>query len=197
MARFRIFKGQMNIMENTLQELDSNIKRVRADFYNSLQHSPEEKSIRQLEEKYNIRLPRDLKAFYFWKNGQESCCYEAFVNNSTFIPLEEALDTAQEFTSMIGTDFDIENWWNRNWIPVFHNGGGSYICYDLDGTFTGNKGQILEFWNRDSDRNVIASSLENFLKQINSLYRESSAENSDEFFTVEYEDGFPVKFSVE
>jgi hypothetical protein len=32
------------------------------------------------------------------------------VNNSMFIPLEEALEIAQELTGMIGTDFEMENW---------------------------------------------------------------------------------------
>lgn len=62
------------------------------------------------------------------------------------IPLKEALDISQKLSAMIGTDFEIENWWNEHWIPVFHNGGGDYICYDTKGIFTGNKGQIIEFW---------------------------------------------------
>ncbi len=112
------------------------------------------------------------------------------------MPLEQALDAAQELTSMIGTDFDIENWWNRHWIPIFHNGGGSYICYDTEGIFTGNKGQILEFWNRDADRNVIASSLESFLKQLNDYYKGLSADHTDEFIAVEKENGYPLNFSL-
>lgn len=112
-----------------------------------------------------------------------------------FIPLEEALDIAQELTSMIGTDFEIENWWNENWIPIFHNGGGDYICYDLKGIFTGKKGQILEFWNRDNDRNSIGENLEDFLSQLNSYYEEKSG-NLDEFLTIEYKKGYPKKFIV-
>ena len=30
----------------------------------------------------------------------------------------------------------IDNWWNENWIPIFHNGGGGHICYDMIGIFT-------------------------------------------------------------
>ncbi|WP_312285623.1 SMI1/KNR4 family protein [Chryseobacterium gleum] len=183
-------------MESTLQELDIHLKRIRPDFYTSLQDSLGEKAINKMEEKYNMQIPQDLKALYLWKNGQESSSYDAFVNNSVFMPLEQALDTAQELTSMIGTDFDIENWWNRHWIPIFHNGGGSYICYDTEGIFTGNKGQILEFWNRDADRNVIASSLESFLKQLNDYYKGLSADDTDEFIAVEKENGYPLNFSL-
>ncbi|MBO9691027.1 SMI1/KNR4 family protein [Chryseobacterium sp.] len=183
-------------MENTLQELDIHIKRLRPDFYDSLQDPLEEKDIQALEEQYKIRIAEDLKKLYRWKNGQESSSYEVFVNNSMLMTLENALNTAQELTAMIGTDFDIENWWNRHWIPIFHNGGGSYICYDFEGTFTGNKGQIIEFWNRDPDRNVIASNLESFLKQLNDYYTRLSEDDADEFFTVEGQNGFPLRFYV-
>lgn len=183
-------------MEKTLQRLDSHIKKLRPDFYKSLQEPLSKEEIQRMEEQYNVQIPEDLKAFYQWKNGQESSCYDSFVNNSMFIPLDEALETAEELTSMIGTDFEIENWWNRNWIPVFHNGGGSYLCYDREGIFTGNRGQILEFWNRDHDRNVIAPDFQHFLEQLNIYYTGKSAEEFDGFFDVEDIDGFPKRFIV-
>lgn len=173
--------------------MNSHIQKLRPEFYSNLNAPLDDHDIQSLERKYNIQIPEDLKTLYLWKNGQESGCYEAFVNNSMFIPLEEALEIAQELTGMIETDFEMENWWNENWIPVFHNGGGSYICYDLKGIFTGNKGQILEFWNRDNDRNVMAFSLTHFLNQLNLYYEEQSGE-FDEFFTVEHENGFPKRF---
>ncbi len=196
MTRFCIFlMNRKNEMERILEILNSHIQKLRPEFYSNLNAPLDDHDIQHFERKYNIQIPEDLKILYLWKNGQESSCYEAFVNNSMFIPLEEALEIAQELTGMIGTDFEMENWWNENWIPVFHNGGGSYICYDLRGIFTGNKGQILQFWNRDNDRNVIASSLTHFLNQLSRYYEEQSGE-FDEFFTVEYEKGFPKRFNA-
>jgi cell wall assembly regulator SMI1 len=184
-----------NAMEKILEMLDSHLQQFRPELYSHLNAPLEDHNILNLEKQYGIQIPEDLRMLYQWKNGQESSCYEAFINNSTFIPLEEALDINQELTGMIGTDFERENWWNENWIPVFHNGGGSYICYDIKGIYTGNKGQIIEFWNRDRDRNVIAAGLTNFLNQLNGYYEERSDE-FDEFFTVEYEKGFPKKFTA-
>lgn len=183
-------------MEEILEILDVNIKKCRPEFYTHLNGALSNYNIQELEKQYNIQLPEDLKMLYQWKNGQENSCYDAFVNNSMFIPLEEALELAQEFTSMIGTDFEIKNWWNENWIPIFHNGGGDYICYDTKGIFTGKEGQILEFWNRDNDRNVIASGLEDFLSQLNRYYQGKSGE-LDEFFTIESKKGFPKVFTVD
>lgn len=183
-------------MENTLQTLDVLIKNFRPEFYACLKASLKNTEILSLEEQFKRQIPDDLKAFYQWKNGQESTCYEAFINNSMFLPLGEALDIADELTSMIGTDFEAENWWNKSWIPIFHNGGGSYICYDTEGTFTGSKGQIIEFWNRDKDRNVIAANLSDFLKQLNRYYTEKPMEEWDEFFTVDHREGFPKRFTA-
>ncbi|WP_412850690.1 SMI1/KNR4 family protein [Chryseobacterium sp. PMSZPI] len=184
-------------MKKTLKQLDSNIKGIRPEFYNCLNNPLEENELQKMENQFNILIPNDLKELYGWKNGQESSCFDAFVNNSMFIPLEESLDIASELNSMIGTDFEIENWWNKNWIPIFHNGGGDYTCYDLEGVFTGNKGQIIEFWHRDNDRNVIAPDLDSFFNQLNKYYAKKSALDCDEFFTIERQDGFPRNFIVE
>ena len=62
---------------------DSYVENLRPELYTDLQ-SP---------------LSADLKALYRWKNGQINTNYEAFVNNSTFFPLEEALDSLKVLLS--------------------------------------------------------------------------------------------------
>lgn len=183
-------------MEKTLHKLDQNLSSLRPEFYKNLKESLKDTEIESLEKKYNIVLPEDLKALYKWKNGQESNDYESFVNNSMFLALDEALDIASENTSMIGFDFEIENWWNTKWIPLFHNGGGDYICYDCEGTFTGQPGQIIEFWHADNDRNSIAPNLETFLSQLNSYYESNEIKDFDEYFEIEKPAGYPKEFIV-
>jgi cell wall assembly regulator SMI1 len=184
-------------MSDIFQKLDSHIATLRPEFYASLQPPLNDNAINILEEKYNIKIPSDLRALYKWKNGQGDHCYEAFVNNSTFIPLDQALDTAIENSSMIGFDFEIQNWWNEQWIPIFHNGGGDYICYDLGGLFTGQQGQLIEFWHADNDRNVISPSLETFISKLNDYYNTTPKTDFDEYFEIENIDGYPKKFIVD
>lgn len=183
-------------MDSTLQKLNQNLLSLRPEFYKSLNEPLNDKHIEALEKKYNIVLPEDVKVLYKWKNGQADTRFESFVNNSMFISLEDALNTASENTSMIGFDFEIENWWNAKWIPLFHNGGGDYICYDCDGTFTGHAGQIIEFWHADNDRNVIAPNLESFLSQLNLYYEINKNKDFDEYFEVEKSTGYPKQFIV-
>jgi cell wall assembly regulator SMI1 len=130
-------------MKTQLTILEQQIKTSRPEYYKQLQPGLSNEQIQALQEKHNITLPDDLTELYKWRNGQENNCYEAFVNNSMFIPLESALETAVENTSMIGLDFEIENWWHKDWIPLFDNGGGDLICYDLGGIFKNDPGQLI------------------------------------------------------
>ena len=80
--------------------------------------------------------------------------------------------------------FEIENWWNENWLPIFSNGGGNYICYDVKGVFTKQKGQLVEYWNKNNDRNVITPTLTTFLRSLNQYYEKTSINNFDEYFDI-------------
>ncbi|WP_299259367.1 SMI1/KNR4 family protein [uncultured Aquimarina sp.] len=171
-------------MKTEIKKLDSNLREKRPEYYSKLQKPLSEAEIYDLEVKYSITLPEDLKELYLWKNGQEYTCYESFVNNSQFEPLEQVLSGNQELTEMIGYDFEIENWWNKNWLPIFSNGGGSYICYDTEGIFTKQKGQLISYWNEYNDRNVIAPSLFDFIKSLNEYYKETPASEFDEYFNI-------------
>lgn len=184
-------------MKNQLELLDIHLKRSRPEFYSRLNEPLKMEEIQVLEERFNITLPVDLKELYQWKNGQKNGCYESFVNNSMFLQLEEALDSAQELTSMIGSDFEAENWWNENWIPIFHNGGGDNICYDMGGTFTGQQGQLIEFWHADNDRNIIFPNLQCFIEAIINFYETKNLADFDEFFTVDNVKIFYKSFRVQ
>lgn len=171
-------------MKNELQVLDKNIREKRPEYYAKLQDPLTARQIADLELKYKITLPNDVKQLYLWKNGQQYDNYAAFANNSMFEPLENVLNSGQELTGMIGYEFLFENWWNPSWLPLFSNGGGAYICYDREGTFTGVKGQILEYWNSDNDRNVIAPDLPTFLKVLNTYYQETEVADFDAYFSI-------------
>ncbi|HVI43705.1 MAG TPA: SMI1/KNR4 family protein [Chitinophaga sp.] len=177
-----------------LETLDTQLSALRPSYYSQLAPALTGDAIQALEKKYATTLPSDVRQLYLWKNGQQPNCYEAFVNNSLFVSLEEMLDTAQELTSMIGSDFDVDNWWNAGWLPLFHNGGGSRICYDMNGIFTARKGQLIEYWNADSDRNVISPDLDTFLASLSQYYATTPPEAFDEFFIIDPPQGFPERF---
>ncbi|MEP2278258.1 SMI1/KNR4 family protein [Maribacter sp.] len=171
-------------MKTELKKLENHLKEKRPEYYSKLQKPLSEAQILDLETTYEIKLPHDLKELYLWKNGQMSNCYQPFVNNSLFEPLEQVLSGNKEFTQMIGYDFEIENWWNKAWLPIFGNGGGSYICYDIEGIFTEQSGQLIEYWNEYDDRPVIAPDLLSFIEKLNQYYEETPMEEFDEYFDI-------------
>lgn len=191
-----IFQASKQRFKMEINILDQHLSRLRPEFYKNLLPPLQALEIQELEQQYQMNLPEDLKNLYSWKNGQSISSFDSFVNNSTFLSLQEALEIAAELTGMIGYDFEIENWWNRNWIPLFHNGGGDYICYDLEGLFTGNAGQLITFWHADADRDVIAPTLEEFLKAINRYYELTPVTSYDEFFEADEIEGYPIRFEV-
>lgn len=178
-------------MKTPLEILDRQLAKLRPEYYKQLQPGLSAAQIQALQEKYNIKLSEDVIELYKWRNGQPDSCYEAFVNNSMFVPLESALESAAEYTGMIGTDFETENWWHKDWIPLFHNGGGDLICYDMGGLFTNNPGQLIEFWHADHDRNVIAPSLTAFLDALIAYYKEGAL---DEYYEAKDIEGYPLKY---
>lgn len=181
-------------MKAQLEILDKQLATLRPEYYKQLQPGLSDNEIQALQQQYNITLPEDLITLYKWRNGQQDACYESFVNNSSFLSLESALDTAEEFTGMIGFDFEIENWWHKDWIPLFNNGGGDLICYDMGGLFTDNPGQLIEFWHADNDRNIITPSLSTFLDTLIAYYK---AGQLDEYCQVENPEGYPKSYIVE
>ena len=115
------------------------------------------------------------------------------------MPLENVFNSKETMDGMIGSDFEIENWWNENWFPLFENYGGDNICYDNEGTFTGQCGQIVEFWHADNDRNVIYPDLLSFLEAVAKFYDSIPVEDFDDHLDYEIKspEGFPLRFIVE
>lgn len=156
----------MASIESVLEKIDQYLKTNRPEYYAILNPPLTNEEVAALEKEYNIQLPADLKALYQWKNGHsEEYFSENFIDLNQFFSLDISLKMAREHTEMIGLDFTLENWWNKHWVPVIMEGSDFY-CYDLEGTFTGNKGQIIRFIHDDNWRPVVAPGLVAFLEHV-------------------------------
>jgi cell wall assembly regulator SMI1 len=180
-----------------IAQLDSRLSEVRPDYYKKLNQGISDETLNLLEEKYNRKIPVEMKYLYKWKNGQQG--YRSFVNNSCFLPLETVLKNAEELNKMIGKDFQQKNWWNENWLLIFENGNGSGMGIDLEGVFTNQPYQIIEFWAKNSIRRVLYPNLETLLQKIIEMYENEAEELTDPFALEDYTQfpsGFPLKFDV-
>lgn len=183
-------------MDPILITLDQYILAKRPAYHADLLPGLSADAIHALEVKYDVVLPAALRQLYSWHNGQQATNYEAFINNSTFLSLEHALDTAAELTAMIGTDFEFPDYWHAHWIPIFSNGGGDYICYDPQGSFGRTPGQLIEFWHKDQDRVIIAPDLHSLLAALMNFYEQLDVDAGEEYFTVADLPGYPFTFCI-
>lgn len=124
--------------------------------------------ILKLEKTLNVKLPDDYIACLKIHNGQDEDVGGIF-DNSEFLSTHAIIEqhsiwkklhksgTFDKFES--NPSVGIKNtWWNNNWIPFTHNGGGDHYCIDLDPTSEGNKGQIITMWHDMSERDLLAPS---------------------------------------
>jgi cell wall assembly regulator SMI1 len=163
-------------MKEIIQKIDAHLKKNAPVVYQSLNPPLTAAQIHELEVKHKITLPPDLKEIYLWKNGQNlEGDYNSFFGNKTLLPLEQALATRDELNEMLfaknrEVEFQTPNWWNKDWIPLFENGGGDYVCYDAAGVFTNKTGQILDYYHDEYYRMVNAPSLVLFLEAVQRVY---------------------------
>lgn len=139
----------------------------------------------ELEEE--IKIPPALQNFYKVQNVEYDAVTSAFqflINNWTYdlIPFEDIKDEWNSIQDLqfdeddlpeLEIDFDkikTNNYANPKWIPFATGRNGDYLIYDTDPAEKGKFGQIIELQNESWERNIVAESLEELLKnEINNL----------------------------
>ncbi len=78
-----------------------------------------------------------------------------------------------------------------------------HLCLDLEGSFTGNPGQLVRFWHDDAQRPIEAPDLEAWLRWYLASVREAADERDDPSQPVDVEfgapsiPGYPIRTSAE
>lgn len=182
-----LFGGQVQgqSLPATLAEIEVLIAEKRPELSASLNEPLSLAQISALEAEYGVTLPADLRALYVWHNGQNQQRFDVFADNMQFLPLENALRVKAELDGMIGYDFELENWWNANWFPVFDNGAGNYVAVDSQGVHTGNAGQLVLFYHDWEKRTIVAGDMTSYFHGVLRYYRSTAAEDMDEFHALD------------
>lgn len=122
------------------------------------------------ERRFGLELPDAVRDLYRLANGQPSNA-AGIEGSFVIMSLDEAVDAASflnsEFPdginahapndSFVEADRGVRStWWSRHWIPVMHNGGGDYLCADLDPAEGGSKGQIISYYHDEMFRSLVA-----------------------------------------
>ncbi|MGZ7440932.1 SMI1/KNR4 family protein [Paenibacillus sp. TH7-28] len=138
-----------------------------------LRPGADEAEFEHAEKALGLKFPEEMKTFYQVHNGQDSDLgSEPFVRNLTLSPLGEIVENwnflreefeADEMEPDIGQEIK-PLLWNDKWIPIAYNGGGDYLCLDMDPAEAGQVGQVLYFWHDWGNRSVEAASLFSFIQ---------------------------------
>lgn len=146
-----------------IARMDRWIAANRPDYYARLQAGAKESVLNDLQIRFGVELPASFRSLYMWRNGQSSNSFESFQKNWMFLSLEEIERTKEMLDGMIGYDFEETHWWKRGWIPFLANGGGDYLCLDLEAEGGLNAGRVIAFWHDWEDRSVKHASIDDWL----------------------------------
>jgi cell wall assembly regulator SMI1 len=135
----------------------------RPDYYAQLQQGAEDRTLDLFEHRFELRLPREFRSLYKWRNGQRADCYACLLCNYMFSSLERITEAKGMLDGMIGKDFEEPEWWRRSWVPFLDNGNGDHLCLDLAAEDGGEPGQIIIFWHDWEDRSDKYASMEAWL----------------------------------
>ncbi|SEF29716.1 Cell wall assembly regulator SMI1 [Variovorax sp. NFACC28] len=138
----------------------------RPDYHALLQPGVDDGALDAFEAKFSLKLPEAFRALYRWRNGQPNSSFDSLQGNRMFSALEDIADTKEMLDDMIGFDFEDPATWRRGWVPFLSNGGGSYLCVDIDTQGGGQPGQLVGFWKADEDRPVEHASVEAWLAEL-------------------------------
>lgn len=131
--------------------------------------------INDLEKTLSIKLPKSYIDFLKIHNGQIESGYGLIdleiLNSTEYISshwsMWDELLRQDEFKTYKSTpDAGIkDDWWNTKWIPITSDGAGNHICIDLDPAQGGKRGQIISMIHDSPERELLANSFEEFIKE--------------------------------
>lgn len=146
-----------------VRRLEAVLRRQRPGYLKALNPGVSPQALNKLQREVGTPLPAMFRALYCWRNGADPDDAEPFLGNNQWIPLDDVRSERSENNEMLGYDFDRENWWHERWIPFLTNGSGDSVCVDLEGTFGGAPGQIVQFWHDDEQRSIDFPSMQAWL----------------------------------
>lgn len=164
------------MMPAMIERIDHWLATNRPDYYARLRQGATDAALDAFEARFTLRLPGPFRAFYGWRDGQESDCTASLQDNRMFSSLAQIAETKEMFDGMIGWDFEDPRWWRRGWAPFLANGGGDHLCLDVAAEDGGEPGQLVVFWHDWENRAVKFPDFEAWLGQLADSMEDGSLE---------------------
>ncbi|MBG8556242.1 SMI1/KNR4 family protein [Hymenobacter guriensis] len=185
-----------------LSQLDTLLQQHRPEYYAELNPPATAAELAAFETEVGLTLPAELRAWFSWHNGQNDECFEGLVANYECPSLSSVAESMRINRELLEAGDFAANWWQPNWVPFLTNGSGDHVCLDLEGTFTGQPGQLLEHWHDWEPRDVVFPNLTAWLTAVVQAYEAALIETGETELTdeqvldleLESPAGFPIEF---
>jgi cell wall assembly regulator SMI1 len=155
-------RGGSRVFEENLRNIDRRILAKAPKVAAGLRPGAQDDELALLKTAFfdGKDLPRDLETFFRWHDGQTG--YESLspLDNRMLMSIAEVIDT-WEFLS--NPQEDVQQPWDKGWIPLLANGAGDYVVYVAGGE---REGQLLSYRHDDSSRPLEFSSIDSWAKKI-------------------------------
>jgi cell wall assembly regulator SMI1 len=183
-----------------LTRLDALLRRLRPSYHASLNPPATAAELAAFEARVGLRLPPELRQWFGWHNGQPG--FDSFFQYNCLQSLDSAAESMRINRELLADGDFVANWWSPGWVPFLENGGGDHVCVDLDGTFTGRPGQLMEHWHDWEARRVLYPDLTSWLAAVVACYEQAGAEagwlTEEQVVNLEpaHPSGFPLDFEA-
>jgi cell wall assembly regulator SMI1 len=150
-------------MEDVVARLASWLEANAPDVASAQFPGASDEELAAFEKELGTALPAGLRALYRWHNGGKG----GLIGNRKLMSLADVTKTRQLMNKAVDDGaFKTTNWYRKTWVPFLSNGAGDHVCWDPRGSFSGEPGQVLEFWQADHERKVLAPTLDGWLTAI-------------------------------
>ena len=140
---------------NLLNAINNYLLKLQFPVSNSLDDGLAESEIKALFSRVNLSPSGELIELYQWRNGTR-IVRETILDDIQIIPgfyflrLQDSVDNYQAMKS--------DKRWNKNWFPIFANGGGDFYAVDLS-QIVGNTSPIVGFILGEAEQEIEYQSL--------------------------------------
>ena len=122
-----------------------------------------DEAIAAAEKEVGVPFPAGMRALHRWHDGSS----RGLLGNRMLMSLADIVRTRQTMNKLVDEGaFKTSNWYRKTWVPFMSNGAGDHLVWDPRGSFSGEPGQVVEFWHTDHDRKVLAPSFDGWLTAI-------------------------------
>lgn len=167
-------------MKNSFEKIAQWLEQHDPENAPPFNHPASEDDIAATQQRLGLELPAAVKDLYRLANGQPSNAI-SLEGSFVLMSLDEITDATaflnEEFPdginvyasddAVVDADQGIRpSWWSRSWIPIMQNGGGDYLCVDLDPVDAGHSGQIISYYHDEMFRSLVARGVDVLLDDL-------------------------------